>query len=31
LKSATKAAVEQTMHGHVLAQATLMGTYQKTK
>jgi Raf kinase inhibitor-like YbhB/YbcL family protein len=27
----TKAALEKAMHGHVLAQATLVGTYQKTK
>jgi Raf kinase inhibitor-like YbhB/YbcL family protein len=31
LHPATKASVEQAMQGHVLAQATLMGTYQKTK
>ena len=27
----TKAAVEQVMHGHVLAQAELVGTYQKVR
>ena len=27
----TKAALEKAMHGHVLAQADLMGTYQKQK
>ncbi len=31
LSPATKAALEQAMQGHVLAQATLMGTYQKAK
>ena len=31
LNAATKASVEQAMQGHVLAQATLLGTYQKTK
>ncbi|HEX9301198.1 MAG TPA: YbhB/YbcL family Raf kinase inhibitor-like protein [Casimicrobiaceae bacterium] len=31
LSPATKASVEQAMQGHVLAQATLLGTYQKTK
>jgi len=29
LKQATKAALEKAMQGHVLAQATLVGTYQK--
>ena len=29
LKRPNKAALEQAMHGHVLAQATLVGTYQK--
>ena len=29
LKRPTKAQVEKTMHGHVLAQAELVGTYQK--
>jgi Raf kinase inhibitor-like YbhB/YbcL family protein len=29
LTSPTKAAVEAAMHGHILAQATLMGTYEK--
>src|SRR6202008_4244049 len=29
LKQPTKAQLEQAMKGHVLAQATLMGTYQK--
>lgn len=31
MSPATKATVEQAMRGHVLAQATLMGTYQKAK
>lgn len=31
LKSPTKAALESAMKGHVLAQATLMGTYEKTR
>jgi len=31
LKEPTKAALEQAMRGHVLAQAELMGTYQKRK
>ncbi len=31
LGPANKASVEQAMDGHVLAQATLMGTYQKAK
>ena len=31
LKSPTKAQLEQAMHGHVLAQAELIGTYQKQK
>ncbi|HET7292443.1 MAG TPA: YbhB/YbcL family Raf kinase inhibitor-like protein [Vicinamibacteria bacterium] len=31
LGAATKAEVEQAMKGHVLAQATLVGTYQKTR
>jgi Raf kinase inhibitor-like YbhB/YbcL family protein len=30
LKSPTKAVLEKAMTGHILAQATLMGTYQKT-
>ena len=30
-KSPTKAQLEQAMHGHVLAQAELIGTYQKQK
>ena len=28
-KAATKAALEKTMHGHILGQAQLVGTYQK--
>jgi Raf kinase inhibitor-like YbhB/YbcL family protein len=31
LRSPTKAAVETAMKGHVLAEATLMGTYEKTR
>jgi Raf kinase inhibitor-like YbhB/YbcL family protein len=31
LHEPTKAAVEQAMQGHVLAEAQLMGTYEKTK
>lgn len=31
LKSPTKAQLEQAMHGHVLAQAELVGTYQKQR
>ncbi len=31
LKSPTKTGLEQAMQGHVLAQATLVGTYQKTR
>ncbi|MDI1267830.1 MAG: YbhB/YbcL family Raf kinase inhibitor-like protein [Polaromonas sp.] len=31
LHQPTKAAVERAMHGHVLASAELMGTYQKTR
>ena len=31
LKSPTKAQLEQAMHGHVLAKAELIGTYQKQK
>jgi len=31
LKSPTKAQLEQAMHGHVLAKAELIGTYQKHK
>lgn len=30
LRRPDKAALEKAMHGHVLAQATLIGTYQKT-
>jgi len=31
LNSPTKAELEKAMHGHILAQTQLMGTYQKTK
>jgi len=31
LKEPTKAALEQAMHGHVLAEAQLIGTYQKER
>ena len=31
LQRPTKAALEQRMHGHVLAQAELIGTYEKTR
>ena len=31
LKEPTKAEVEKAMQGHILAQATLMGTYQKSR
>jgi Raf kinase inhibitor-like YbhB/YbcL family protein len=31
LRTPTKAALEKAMHGHVLAEAQLMGTYQKTR
>ena len=31
LKQPTKAALEQTMQGHILAQAQMMGTYQRSR
>jgi Raf kinase inhibitor-like YbhB/YbcL family protein len=31
LRTPTKAALEKAMHGHVLAEARLMGTYQKSR